>query len=108
MKKALSLLCVLFISVSLFSQHSYDYGIVVYEGRLDTYVIYTKSGYCIVEVYSGYMEKDDFLLGRFNTYGFETLLNDNKKSSVRVYIEDWALSESAAYDWMERHNKLRY
>lgn len=83
-------------------------GIVVYEGRGDYFIVETRRGYTVLEVYNGILYEDQKVKGELNSYNFHYILNVNRDSEVRVYIEDYMLSAERALDWLGSHNKLKY
>ena len=82
-------------------------GIVVYEGRGDYYIVETRKGYTVLERYSGRLDEDDKVRGELNRYNFKYLINRNKDSEVKVYIEDYMLSEEKALEWMGENKHLK-
>ena len=83
-------------------------GVVVYEGTGDYYIVETRRGYTILERYSGRLDEGDKVRGELNKYNFKYLINKNKKSEVRVYIEDYMLSDDNALEWLGEHDHLKY
>jgi len=82
-------------------------GVVVYEGRDDYYIVETRKGYTVLERYSGRLDEDDKVRGELNRYNFKYLINRNKDSEVKVYIEDYMLSDDKALEWMGENNHLK-
>lgn len=83
-------------------------GVVVYEGQGDYYIIETGSGYVIAERYSGILYEDQTIYGRLHSYGSKYFINLNRDSEVKLYIEDYMLTQERAVEWMGEHNKLKY
>ena len=83
-------------------------GVVVYEGTGDYYIIETRKGYTVLERYSGRLDEGDKVRGELNKYNFTYLINRNKRSEVRVYIEDYMLSDDNALEWLGEHDHLKY
>ena len=83
-------------------------GVVVYEGQGDYYIIETTSGYVIAERYSGLLYEDHTIYGRLHSYGFKYFIDLNRDSEVKLYIEDYMLSQDRAIEWMGEHHKLKY
>ena len=81
-------------------------GVVVYEGDDDYYIVETRRGYTVLEVYSGILYEGNKVRGELNRYNFKYLINRNRNSEVKVYIEDYALSEDAAIEWLGEHDHL--
>ena len=81
-------------------------GEVVYEGNDDFYIIETRRGFTILEVYSGILYEGNKVRGELNRYGFKYLINRNRDSEVRVYIEDYMLSDDEALEWLGDHDHL--
>lgn len=82
-------------------------GVVVYEGAGDYYIVETKKGYTVLERYSGRLDEGDKVRGELNKYNFKYLINRNKSSEVKVFIEDYMLSDSRALEWLGEHEKLK-
>ena len=82
-------------------------GVVVYEGDDDYYIVETRKGYTVLERYSGRLDEDDKVRGELNRYNFKYLINRNKSSEVRVYIEDYMLSDERALEWLGEHGHLK-
>ena len=83
-------------------------GVVVYEGQGDYYIIETSSGYVIAERYSGLLYEDHTIYGPLHSYGFKYCIDLNRDSEVKLYIEDYMLSQERAVEWMGEHNHLKY
>ena len=83
-------------------------GVVVYEGTGDYYIVETRMGYTVLEVYSGILYEGDKVRGELNKYNFRYIINRNRNSEVRVYIEDYMLSDSRALEWLGEHDHLKY
>ena len=79
---------------------------VVYEGEDDYYIVETKRGYTILERYSGSIYEGNRVRGELNRYGAKYLINRNNNSEVKVYIEDFALSDDDAIEWMGKNEHL--
>lgn len=114
MKKIILLLTLFFsFALSTFAYDDYEEtndcvnGIVVYEGKDDYYIVETQRGYTILEWYKGRLYEGDKVRGELNRYKFHYILNKSRDCEVRVYIEDWGLSEQNALNWMKEHNKLK-
>lgn len=82
-------------------------GVVVYEGAGDYYIVETRKGYTVLERYSGRLDEGDKVRGELNKYNFKYLINRNRSSEVKVYIEDYMLSDSRALEWLGEHEKLK-
>ena len=82
-------------------------GVVVYEGNGDYYIVETNRGYTVLERYNGRLDEGDKVRGELNKYNFKYLINRNKDSEVRVYIEDYMLSDKSALEWLGEHNHLK-
>lgn len=81
-------------------------GVVVYEGDDDYYIVETSLGYTVLEVYSGILYEGDKVRGELNKYNFKYLINRNRKKEVKVYIEDFMLSDDDAIEWLGEHDHL--
>lgn len=97
------------------NEHYYNYeetencveGVVVYEGDNDYYIVGTRRGYTILERRSGSLYEGHKVRGELNRYGSKYLINRNRDSEVRVYIENYALSEDDALEWMGENEHLK-
>lgn len=81
-------------------------GVVVYEGDDDYYIVETRRGFTILEVYSGILYEGNKVRGELNRYSFRYIINRNRNSEVRVYIEDYALTEDDAIEWLGENDHL--
>ena len=95
-----------------FSNFEPDYndrkGIVVYEGQGDYYIIETSGGYVIAERYSGILYEDQTIYGPLHSYGSKFFIDLNRDSEVKLYIEDYMLTQERAVEWMGEHHHLKY
>ena len=82
-------------------------GVVVYEGSDDYYIIETRRGLTVCETYPGWLSKGDKVRGELNKYNFKYILNKNRDSEVKIYIEDYMLSEESALKWLGEHDHLK-
>lgn len=82
-------------------------GEVVYEGNDDYYIIETRRGYTICERYSGRLFEGMNVRGELNCYKFRYIINKFNDDEVRIYIEDYALSESEAIEWMRENKHIK-
>lgn len=82
-------------------------GVVVYEGEGDCYIVETRRGYTVLERYNGRLDEGDKVRGELNRYNFKYLYNRNNDSEVKVYIEDYMLSEDSALEWMGDNDHLK-
>ncbi len=82
-------------------------GVVVYEGSGDYYIIETRKGLTICETYSGWLSEGDKVRGELNKYNFKYILNKNSNSEIKIYIEDYMLSEASALKWLGEHDHLK-
>jgi hypothetical protein len=82
-------------------------GVVVYEGSGDYYIIETRRGLTICETYSGWLSEGDKVKGELDTFGFKYILNKNRNSEIKIYIEDYMLSEEKALRWLGEHSHLK-
>lgn len=82
-------------------------GVVVYEGGDDYYIIETRKGYTVLEVYSGILYEGDRVRGELNHYNFKYIINKNRQSEVRVYIEDYMLSDEGALNWLRDNGHIK-
>ena len=79
---------------------------VVYEGDDDYYIVETRRGFTVLEVYSGILYEGNKVKGELNKYGFKYLVNRNRDSEVKVYIEDFMLSDDDALEWLGENDHL--
>ena len=82
-------------------------GEVVYEGEGDYFIVETRKGYTVLERRSGRLSEGHKVRGELNKYRFKYLYNRNRESEVRVYIEEYKLSEESALEWMGEHDHLK-
>lgn len=82
-------------------------GVVVYEGSGDYYIIETRRGLTVCETYSGWLSEGDNVRGELNKYNFKYILNKNRDSEIKIYIEDYMLSEESALKWLGEHDHLK-
>jgi len=82
-------------------------GVVVYEGNNDYYLVETRKGYTVLERYSGRLYEGDKVRGELNKYNFKYLINRNGNSEVKVYIDDYMLSDDAALEWLGKNKHLK-
>ena len=81
-------------------------GVVVYEDSDDYFIIETRRGFTVCERYSGWLSVGDRVRGELNHYGFKTILKKNSDSEIRIYIEDYMLSEESAFRWFGENRHL--
>ena len=81
-------------------------GVVVYEGRGDYYIVETNKGFTILETYSGFLSEGDEIRGELNKYNFTYIIKINNDSEIKVYIEDYMLSDERALEWLGEHDRL--
>ena len=81
-------------------------GVVVYEGDDDFYIVETRRGFTVLEVYSGILYEGNQVRGELNRYGFKYLINKRRDSEVKVYIEEYMLSKNKALEWLGEHDHL--
>ena len=82
-------------------------GVVVYEGSGDYYIVETKRGYTILERNFGRLDEGDKVRGELNRYHSHYLINRNKNEEVKVFIQDYMLSDERALEWLGEHEKLK-
>lgn len=98
-----------FAQFSNFEPSSSDVqGGVVYEGSGDYYIVETNRGYAIAERYSGMLYEGQTIYGRLNSYGMKYFINLSRDTEVKLYIEDYMLSQDQAIEWMGSHRHLKY
>jgi len=65
----------------------------------DYFMVNATGGYAILEWYGGYdPDKDDKLIGNFETYGMHDILDDTADESLTVWTEDYDLSRTHALE----------
>lgn len=65
----------------------------------DYFLVKTNNGYDLLEWFGGYdPDKDDVIVGDFESYGFHDVYDDTADESVHVYTEDYQLSRSDALE----------
>ncbi len=82
-------------------------GVVVYEGEDDYFIVETRKGYTIIDRRSGSLSEGHKVRGELNRSGSKYLFNRNRDSEVKVYIEDYALSDDDAIEWMGKNKHLK-
>lgn len=82
-------------------------GIVVYEGQNDYYIIEVPNGFTICSRYVGNLSEGDRVRGELNSYNFKYIVNKRTEDEVKIYIENYMLSEDAAVKWMGKHKHLK-
>lgn len=82
-------------------------GVVVYEGTGTNYIVETKKGYTVMEDYSGSLFEGAKVRGELNQYNFKYLINRNKNQEIKVYIEDYMLSDKKAIELLGKKNRLK-
>jgi hypothetical protein len=65
----------------------------------DYFIVYTKTGFDVLEWFGGHdPDKDDVLIGSYESYGFHDVHDDTADESIRVWTEDYALSKVDALE----------
>lgn len=82
-------------------------GVVVYEGEDDYYILETKRGYTILNRHSGGLFEGNKVRGELNRYGSKYLINRNNNTEIKVFIEEFALSDDDAVEWMGKNDHLK-
>ena len=82
-------------------------GVVVYEGDDDYFIVETRRGYTVLERRSGSLSEGHKVRGELNRTGTKYLYNRRRNSEIRVYIEDYALSDDDALEWLGEHDHLK-
>lgn len=82
-------------------------GVVVYEGTRDFYIVETRKGYTVLERYRGRLDEGDKVRGELNRYNFKYLFNRTRNSEVKVYIEDYMLSDKKAIELLGEKGGLK-
>lgn len=82
-------------------------GAVVYEGTGTCYIVETRKGYTVMEDYSGSLFEGAKVRGELNQYNFKYLINRNRNQEIKVYIEDYMLSDKQAIELLGKKNRLK-
>jgi hypothetical protein len=102
MKKTVSLIAGCIWTALLFSSAYAAQGVIVSTTESecsDYFIVDTGSGFVLLEWYGGHVpSKDDKVVGEFDRYSFEeiSVLPDGDK--MRVWVEDYDLTEDDAAD----------
>ena len=66
----------------------------------DYFMVQTGSDYAVLEWFGGNdPDKDDVLLGNFNSYGFKTFLYaDDEDKTSNLYVEEYGLNKTDALE----------
>lgn len=82
-------------------------GAVVYEGKSGHYIIETRKGYTVIEDYSGTLYEGAMVRGELNQYNFKYLINRNRNEEIKVYVEDYMLSDERALELLGKQKCLK-
>ncbi|MGI9104514.1 MAG: hypothetical protein ACR2IF_18885 [Terriglobales bacterium] len=77
-----------------------DRGIVVKrKSGCDYFVVYSSSGYAVLEWFGGYdPDEEDILVGTINSYGMRDVHDETADDDVTVWVEDYRVSRSKAME----------
>jgi hypothetical protein len=65
----------------------------------DYFIVATRSNYDVLEWYGGHdPDRDDILVGGFESYGFHDIYDETADDDLRVWTEDYALSKEDALE----------
>lgn len=65
----------------------------------DYFIVNANGGYALLEWYGGWTpSQGDVLIGSFETYGFHTLYDKTADQPTKIWVEDYWLGSSDAYD----------
>ena len=65
----------------------------------DYFIVATKSSYDVLEWYGGHdPDKDDVLIGSYESYGFHDVYDETADASIHVWTEDYDLTKSDALE----------
>lgn len=65
----------------------------------DYFIVATTSGYDLLEWYGGHdPDKDDVLVGKFETYGMHDIYDSTVDEEITVWVEDYNLSKVEALE----------
>jgi hypothetical protein len=79
---------------------SADVGIVTHRiGGCDYFLVETRKGYDVLEWYGGHdPDKGDTIAGKFESYGFHSVVDTTADQDIRIYTEDYQLSREDALE----------
>jgi hypothetical protein len=63
----------------------------------DYFMVQSGAGYGVLEWYGGHEpDKDDILVGKFESYGMTDAHDETADEDIRVWVEDYSLSKTTA------------
>jgi hypothetical protein len=74
-------------------------GVIVYENS-NCIIIETSRGYTLAEWYGGTAWEGHTVVGDLESYGFTDLFDLNNDGELRVWIDDYWMSEDDAAEWV--------
>ncbi len=92
------------LALGLFAwAQSVSVGVVVYPTRsgCDRFIVYTDMGYAVLQLCSIAIrepEEGDVIVGPFESFGFQSVLNVTKGVQYRVWVDNYWLSASRAVE----------
>jgi hypothetical protein len=88
------------LAAPVVTSQSPDVGVVTHRIRgCDYFLVEAKKGYDLLEWYGGYdPDKGDTIAGRFESYGFHSVVDTTADEDLRIYTEDYQLSKGDALD----------
>lgn len=112
MRELCSLILALFVFATSSAVVSAEKGIVAYcEGdsylpKMGAIVFFTNNGYScgrIISNFPRYTRRGDYVAGKLNMYGFQSIYDIDSDEEFSVMIEEIWLNREQAMDWIERH-----
>ncbi len=65
----------------------------------DYFIVETRSGFDLLEWYGGHdPDKDDIIVGPYESYGFHDVLDETADQSIHIYTENYLLSKTSALE----------
>ena len=78
--------------------------VVSFPSSCDYFIVNGNRGYHLLKWYGGYEPSEgDIILGDINSNGFKDVYFPLKERESRVYVEDYSMSESRAFEHYNEH-----
>jgi hypothetical protein len=78
-------------------------GVVVWDESCDLFIANGPSGLYVLEWYGGYDPRlGDTIIGDINSFGFKDVFYPSANRAGRVWVEDYLVSEDAAWDAIQK------
>jgi hypothetical protein len=80
--------------------HAASQGVLVKRiSGCDYFMVNASGVYAVLEWYGGHdPDKDDVLIGKFESYGMHEILDDTADDNLTVWTEDYGLSRASALE----------